>query len=98
MFFGGSAREAALVGHRGPGPSELCHLHIPHHLSGPPHPSGLRASSVFPCHWSWSLVEEERGLKPRAAQHPRQGAGTSFPACPAVCGHRLALAPVTSDR
>lgn len=53
--------------------------------------------SLLSHHPSRSPAEEVRGLNPRAVL-ARQGAGTSSSACPAVCGHRSALAPVTSDR
>lgn len=64
-----------------------------------PHPrAGLRASSVFPPVTGAEPRPGGERIKSQGQQHPRQGAGTSLPACPAVCGHRLAPARVTPDR
>lgn len=64
-----------------------------------PHPhTSLRASSVFPPVTGLEPCQGGEGIKAQGQPRPHRGAGTSLPACPAVCGHRSALARATSDR
>lgn len=67
-----------------------------------PHPSSLPRLRAWSIHLPSFLPVTKpcgggEGIKSRLASTGR-GAGTSLPACPAVCSHRLALALVTPDQ